>query len=41
MAPAYALGLGSATQMIVLMVAELIVGGPPAALARSLLMGFA
>jgi hypothetical protein len=38
---AYALGLGSATQMIVLMVAEIATGGPPNDLNRALLMGLA
>jgi len=38
---AYALGLGSATQMIVLMVAEIISGGDPTELNRALLMGLA
>src|SRR5690606_12277931 len=34
---AYALGLGSATQMLVLMVAEIFAGGPPTDLNRALL----
>jgi hypothetical protein len=38
---AYALALGAATQMIVLMVAEVLMGEPPGDLARSLLMGLA
>ena len=38
---AYALGLGSATQMLVLMVAEIALGGPPTDLNRALLMGLA
>lgn len=38
---AYALGLGSATQMLVLMVAEVATGGPPTDLNRALLMGLA
>jgi hypothetical protein len=38
---AYALGLGSATQMLVLMIAEIATGGPPAELNRALLMGLA
>lgn len=38
---AYALGLGSATQMLVLMVAEIALGGPPADLNRALLLGLA
>lgn len=38
---AYALGLGSATQMLVLMVAEIAMGGPPTDLSRALLMGLA
>lgn len=38
---AYALALGAATQMIVLMLAEIVIGGPPGDLARSLLMGLA
>lgn len=37
----YALGLGAATQMLVLMVAEMISGGPPIELNRALLMGLA
>ncbi len=37
----YALGLGAATQMLVLMVAEIITGGPPTELNRALLMGVA
>lgn len=38
---AYALGLGAATQMLVLMVAEIVTGGPPTDLDRALLMGLA
>ena len=38
---AYALGLGAATQMLVLMAAEMISGGPPTELNRALLMGLA
>jgi uncharacterized membrane protein len=38
---AYALGLGAATQMLVLMVAEMISGGPPTELNRALLSGLA
>lgn len=38
---AYALGLGSATQMLVLMVAEMATGGAPTELNRALLMGLA
>lgn len=38
---AYALALGSATQMLVMMVAEMIAGGSPQGLERSLLMGLA
>ena len=38
---AYALGLGAATQMLVLMVAEMISGGAPTELNRALLMGLA
>jgi uncharacterized membrane protein YozB (DUF420 family) len=38
---AYALGLGSATQMFVLMVAEMVSGGAPTELNRALLMGLA
>ncbi|MGN6490051.1 MAG: DUF2306 domain-containing protein [Devosia sp.] len=38
---AYALGLGSATQMLVLMVAEIITGDAPTELNRALLMGLA
>jgi hypothetical protein len=38
---AYALGLGAATQMLVLMIGEMISGEPPAELGRSLLMGLA
>jgi hypothetical protein len=38
---AYALGLGAATQMLVLMVAEMISGGPPTELNRALLLGLA
>jgi len=38
---AYALGLGSATQMLVLMAAEIALGGPPTDLNRALLMGLA
>lgn len=37
----YALGLGSATQMIVLMAAETIAGGPPSEIDRALCMGLA
>ena len=37
----YALGLGAATQMLVLMVAEIITGRPPTELNRALLMGLA
>lgn len=37
----YALGLGAATQMLVLMVAEIITGGSPTELNRALLMGLA
>ncbi|HWA18392.1 MAG TPA: DUF2306 domain-containing protein [Devosia sp.] len=37
----YALGLGAATQMLVLMVAEIVTGGPPTELNRALLMGLA
>lgn len=38
---AYALGIGAATQMLVLMVAEMISGGAPTELNRALLMGLA
>ena len=38
---AYGLGLGSATQMLVLTVAEIITGGDPTELNRALLMGLA
>jgi peptidoglycan biosynthesis protein MviN/MurJ (putative lipid II flippase) len=38
---AYALGLGAATQMLVLMVAEMISSGAPTDLNRALLMGLA
>ena len=38
---AYALGLGSATQMLVLMLAEIVTGGPPNDMNRALLMGLA
>ena len=38
---AYALGLGSATQMLVLMIAEMATGGPPTDLNRALLMALA
>lgn len=38
---AYALGLGAATQMLVLMVAEMVLGGAPTELNRALLMGLA
>lgn len=38
---AYALGLGAATQMLVLMVAEIVSGGAPTELYRALLMGVA
>jgi len=38
---AYALGIGSATQMVVLMIAEIITGGSPNELNRALLMGLA
>ena len=38
---AYALALGAGTQMIVLSLAEMIMGGPPSELARTLLMGLA
>lgn len=38
---AYALGLGSATQMLVLTVAEMTTGGPPSEVARAVLMGLA
>jgi hypothetical protein len=38
---AYALGLGAATQMFVLMVAEIVSGGAPTELNRALLMGLA
>ena len=38
---AYALGIGAATQMLVLMVAEMISGGVPTELNRALLMGLA
>lgn len=38
---AYALALGAGTQMIVLSLAEMIMGGPPTDLARTLLMGLA
>ncbi len=38
---AYALGLGAATQMLVLMVAEMVSGGAPSELNRALLMGLA
>jgi len=37
----YALGLGAATQMLVLMVAEMVTGGAPTELNRALLMGLA
>ncbi|MCA9631066.1 MAG: DUF2306 domain-containing protein [Myxococcales bacterium] len=37
----YALGLGAATQMLVLMIAEMTSGGPPTELNRALLMGLA
>jgi hypothetical protein len=38
---AYALGLGAATQMFVLMAAEIVAGGAPTELNRALLMGLA
>jgi hypothetical protein len=38
---AYALGLGAATQMLVLIVAEIVSGGAPTELNRALLMGLA
>ncbi len=38
---AYALGLGAATQMFVMMAAEIVTGGPPTELNRALLMGLA
>lgn len=38
---AYALGLGAATQMFVLVAAEIVTGGPPTELNRALLMGLA
>lgn len=38
---AYALGLGAATQMLVLILAEMISGGAPTELNRALLMGLA
>jgi hypothetical protein len=38
---AYALALGAATQMIVLMLAQMVLGGAPGELAREFLMGFA
>lgn len=38
---AYALGLGAATQMFVLMAAEIFTGAPPTELNRALLMGLA
>jgi peptidoglycan biosynthesis protein MviN/MurJ (putative lipid II flippase) len=38
---AYALGIGAATQVLVLMVAEMISGGAPTELNRALLMGLA
>ena len=37
----YALGLGAATQMLVLLAAEIATGGPPTDLHRTLLMGLA
>jgi hypothetical protein len=41
MTRAYALGLGAATQMLVLMAADVAMGTPPGELGRALLMGLA